>query len=124
MTNLTEQYRKGELELNKCYYITTIFSPTVYIEKITMNKKTNTDFNDTLAEVLAEVPSYEKWQELKEFADYSIHNREELTRQINFWVDENSKLKELLKECKYNLKNGFLQPIDEFIAKIDQVLGE
>ena len=75
--------------------------------------------------VLAEVPSYEEWQSLKEFADYSIHNRDELTKQINFWMDENTKLKELLKECSRLLSFEHEHYEDENIVKeISQVLGE
>lgn len=56
-----------------------------------------------------------EYRELKEFADYSIHNRNELTRQINFWIDrftqseqENQQLKELLKAANKFLKDyGF-----------------
>lgn len=61
--------------------------------------------NKVKVEVLAKVPTFDEWQELKEFADYSIHNRDELTRQINFWMQENTKLKEELKEiCEKYIK--------------------
>ena len=55
------------------------------------------------------VPSYEEWQKLKEFADYSIHNRDELTRQINFWMQENTKLKE---QINHLLKTQARQFVD------------
>lgn len=46
-----------------------------------------------------------EYRELKEFADYSIHNRNELTRQINFWIDrftQSEQEKQQLKELSNN----------------------
>lgn len=70
---------------------------------------------------------------LKEFADYSINNRNELTRQINFWIDrltqseqENQQLKELLKLCKENIENyrngkNYYFTSDNIIRLIDNI---
>lgn len=67
--------------------------------------------------ILDRVPSYDEWYKLKEFADYSIHNRDELTRQINFLLEENKKLMNIVKIVKHQCeilmpKNG-LSPITD-----------
>lgn len=57
------------------------------------------------------VPSYEEWQKLKEFADYSLHNRDELIRQINSWLEL------YLKKAKEN------QQLKAQIAKLTEIVG-
>lgn len=89
---------------------------------------------DCIEEVLAPVPSYEEWQKLKEFADYSLHNRDELIRQMNLWSElylkkakENQQLKELLKECKFYIGYDtyeFDEKVNKLITKIDNAIGE
>lgn len=82
---------------------------------------------DSVEEVLAPVPSYEEWQNINEFADYSIHNRNELTKQINYLFGENEKLsqwnikaQELLKECRKVFDLHSYR--DDLPARIDEVL--
>ena len=114
--NLTEQWKKGELKEGEEYWV--ILTKEWYlrnpVEPVRAFYSCDCEFegyyDDDIKEVLAPVPSYEEWKELKEFADYSLHNRNELTRQITFWMDkhtqsekENQKLKELLKECSEQL---------------------
>jgi hypothetical protein len=125
--DLNEQWKKGELE-NNWYYIRT----TNGIEKWEYIKQSHGfgyDEIEWVEEVLAPVPSYKEWQKLKEFADYSLHNRDELTRQINFWMDkhtqiekENLQLKELLKECRDYLEDDSPLSMASMIKKIDEVL--
>jgi hypothetical protein len=123
MTNLTEQLKKGELKLGEHYYYTTIFSPTVYIQNFTRDVISFQDFKETVAEVLDKVPSYEQWQAK---------------------LEENTKLKEQLKECELwftgvvgnmndkncgehnrNLPIGNFEHIFKvFSQKINQVLGD
>lgn len=107
MTDLTEQYIKGELKLGEHYYYTTIFSPTAYIQNFTRDVISFKDFKETVAEVLAPVPSYEEWQAK---------------------LEENAQLKELLKECKEPLevvagkKNACDWYPEDLLAKIDEAL--
>lgn len=144
--SLTEQWKNGELEWDREYYVDLENNGIVkqlYLDKDGCFVDGIIDYslkNKPYMEVLAPVPSYEEWQELKEFADYSLHNRNELTRQINFWMDkhtqiekENQQLKELLKECKANLihKKQLLEKLDklekptkELLAKIDNAIRE
>jgi hypothetical protein len=125
---LTEQWKKGELEAG-WYYVNNGQIDYKY------SKHSFVDFfvtpHEDIKEVLAPVPSYVEWQELKEFADYSLHNRDELTRQINFWMDkhtqfekENQQLKELLRKYRSDLMSCFTVGYEdsEFIKKIDEVL--
>ena len=148
MTDLTEQYQKGELpsrDDGHCWLAYYIKHKDGYIHADSLWRgQWGTADRNSIEEILAKVPSYEEWQKLKEFADYSIHNRDELTRQINFWMQENTKLKELLKECELwftgvvgnmNNKNvgehnrklpigNFEHAFKVFSQKINQVLGE
>lgn len=128
---LTKQWKKGELEQG--YYYTR-YTPSVgklfveielksYLIDLAKIRDAET------VEILAPVPSYEEWQEIKEFADYSLHNRDELTRQINFWMDkhtqiekENQKLKDLLKECRDVIETSVWGNCSELTDQIDEVL--
>ena len=124
MTNLTEQYRKGEL--NNGFYYVEINEPfmPLRVEIVENYNGLETDIdNNYIVEILAEVPSYEKWQAK---------------------LEENAQLKELLRECELwftsvvgnmNDKNcgehnrnlpigNFEHVFRVFSQKINQVLGE
>lgn len=104
--NLTEQWKKGELEEYKKYYCKTKWFEDIFQARC-YNKGTggewwalenekyryNSIFHAKDIEVLTPVPSYEKYKCLETgiiLANSLIKNTEE----------ENQKLKELLKECK------------------------
>ena len=128
---LTEQWKKGELPFG-AYYVNRLEEHRIWLYN---NRSKTPESQHEIYEILAPVPSYEEWQVLKEFADYSLHNRDELTRQINFCMDkytqlekENQQLKELLKECrtmigKLGAKIGTLDVV-EIMLKIDNAIGE
>lgn len=145
MTELTEKWKQGELKAGY-YYVKNEFGnifPSDYSEEYdSINDVVVKDFwteVSEIIEVIAPVPSYKEWQEIKEFADYSLHNRYELTRQINFWMDKhtqienkNQKLKELLLKAKgviaaYRLTGSisfYSNEDEECITQIEQALGE
>ena len=126
MTDLTEKWKKGELPCG-WYYIK--IADIVFIDffegKVWKNKK-----DKYIDEVLAEVPSYEELQNQA----FILKSRE----------SENTKLKELLKECELwftgvvgnmNDKNvgehnrnlpigNFEYAFKVFSQKINQALGE
>lgn len=111
MTNLTEKWKKGELP-SGMYYIEFKdgdISKDVYAFGSWGN--INEHF---LKQVLAEVPSYELWK--------AVHE------QWKVLLKENTKLKELLKECReildYAKDFAYHDPCSKCITKIDQVLGE
>lgn len=111
MSDLTEKWKAGELEVG-WYYILNL-NNVVRIEEANVwvgrYEKPFVGFDDDsgIKEVLAPVPSYDELQDMKEYLDYSINNRNQLTIQISRWIDkideekeENARLKELLKECQ------------------------
>lgn len=113
MTNLTEQWKKGELPLGH-YYVVCSKNDTVEIlqnrvQIVSCNKVGITyDFPDywEVKQVLAEVPSYELWK--------AVHEQWEVL------LEENTKLKELLKEVlRHDLS---LKEISELSRKISEVL--
>ena len=115
--DLTEQWKKGELDaLDKLIkQIETIDNNRALSDEYLKSNGqcTREDYNIVgewgygIVWVIVDyvLPYLKRVLELKEFADYSLHNRDELTRQINFWMDkhtqvekENQQLKALLKE--------------------------
>ena len=112
MTNLTEKWKAGELEWHKSYYCKNDKNKIIIATLLDGNILSSNDSEGNLLygywEVLVLVPSYEEVQDMKEYLDYSIKNRNQLTEQINFWMDKtdeinkkNARLKELLKECVF-----------------------
>ena len=117
MTNLTEQWKRGELQ-NNWYYIRTPNG----IEKWEYIKQSHGfGYYETewVLEVLAPVPSYEEWQQMKAFC--------EEFNALNV-AQENQKLKELLRECRdliewYKTDCGYKdKPTESVLTKIDEVL--
>ena len=107
MTNLTEQWKKGELADDE-YYCRTTHNSSVckyYLSNID---------NENMIEILAKVPSYEEYQKLlsdqlakNEGVEINAELEAENTK-LKKWCEEfnaldvakeNTKLKELLKEC-------------------------
>lgn len=103
MTNLTELYQKGKLP--KGYYY--LKKPDGEVMIITPSLRFMVDGYS----ILAEVPSYEEWQAK---------------------LEENTKFKELLKECRSPINYALCLNLSEeekiefknLLAKIKQVLGE
>ena len=110
MTDLTQDWKKGKLE-SGFYY--------VYLKYLRMFDiaTSSTLFgilergNENCLEILAPVPSYEEWKELKEVADYSLHNRDDLTRQINFFMDKYTQIEKENQQLKTQ------------IAKLTEIVG-
>ena len=107
MTNLTEQWKKGELEQG-WYYIECIDLPKRWIDIDYYRNdcyedegfcKGFFDHNDWrgIDKVLAPVPSYEEWQELKEEVEIYHNNfklmKAELEREL-----ENQQLKDVISK--------------------------
>lgn len=125
MTNLTEQWKKCELPLGH-YYVVCSKNDTVEIlqnrvQIASCNKVGITyDFPDywEVKQVLAEVPSYEEYQQL--LSDQLAKNEGvEINAELK---EENTKLKELLGEVlRHDLS---LKEVSELSRKISQVLQE
>lgn len=134
MTDLTENWKNGELE-DREYYIKSNKGDT-YIDICADGNFMFTNYR-SIEEVLAPVPSYEEWKSVCNdcnsmqetiFSQDSIYcENENLLEEIEKIDEENQKLKELLKECRdvaefaktiVNKHKWF----DEVITKIDEVL--
>lgn len=115
MTNLTEQWKKGELP-SDWYWVKMSFQgaiiPLYYSEDYGFEYDDHFFDFEEISEVLAPVPSYEEWKAI---------------------LEENTKLKSLLKECvevlndaqrNYGYDDSILDICSPIITKIDQVLGE
>ena len=113
MTDLTEQWKKGEIKKNKYWvkYKNGKIDTWELSEGITIESKPE------IIEVLAPVPSYEEWQKV-----LNIDFNNEVLRL------ENAKLKELLKECReildYAKDFAYHDPCCKCIAKINQAIRE
>lgn len=136
---LTEQWKKGELPFG-WYYIK--IADIVFIDffegKVWKNKK-----DKYVDKVFAEVPSYEQWQQLKEYEqvvtsyNFKPIDYEIACETVNKLLDEkkelrqeNTKLKDLLKEIRGKL-HYINTPVNQhnifsndFIKRLDQALGE
>ena len=146
MTDLTEQWKKGELP-SGYYYVKNEFGnifPSDYSEDYDyISDRVIKDFFTEVSEikeVLEPVPSYEEWQASEKYNKHleekiKIYERKEkqateTSISYNELVEENTKLKELLKECREVLKMvagetlDFPRTVDECIDKINQALGE
>ena len=130
--DLTEQWKKGELEQGYYYtkYTPKVGKPFVEIELrnylLDLAKVRDAD----TVEVLAPVPSYEEWQELndvikrtKSCGNYPSKVYQYKAR-ITALTEENQQLKELLIECRkyfYGRMHDFF--IKYILNKIDEVLN-
>ena len=106
MTNLTDQFKKGELtgeywcEITESPYPERVYLPTCD--------------KDIIVEVLAPVPSYDEWKNTTSSFDFEHKANVALFK-------ENTKLKDLLKECKEKLKYCTRETY-ELLTEIDEVL--
>lgn len=145
---LTEQWKNGELEWDREYYVDLENNGIVkqlYLDKDGCFVDGIIDYslkNKPYMEVLAPVPSYEEWQEeqksLKVLAEEYCKEKEEndklktenkwYSEQLNEAVKEVSQLKELIKEAKdiiewYKADCGYKDtPTEAILTKIDEVL--
>ena len=119
---LTDKWKKGELPYGY-YYIKTISGGEVidrYYRDCTdydlceYGNVWENRFEDEIIEVLAPVPSYEEWQQLRKFLE--DFNALDVAK-------ENQQLKELLKECRDDVYNYQYICLGT-LTKIDNAIGE
>ncbi len=147
MTDLTEKWKKGELP-DGWYYVQ--LKEGVYADNVkSIIMDYYTEFSDfmkhpyLIEQVLAPVPSYDEWQASEKYNKHleeviKIYERKdkqatETSIAYNELAEENTKLKELLKECKDEidyLRKHYKGNIDHFKnntrldKEINQALGE
>lgn len=118
---LTEQWKKGELESGKEYWVRLTDEWKNSIEQVYFNGEDFERFDiDDIEEVLAPVPSYEEYQQLLKFLEE--FNALEV-------AEENQHLKELIKEIRSLWKGTICMPdsqeqVRDILIKIDNVIGE
>lgn len=120
MVNYTEKWKKGELKEGHYYLKDNEYIFIDYFNGV--NFEETCDFE--IKEVLAPVPSWEQWQQMKAFC--------EEFNALDVAV-ENQKLKELLKECRNCVtRQIYGSPTrqywegvfdDKLLTKIDEVLN-
>lgn len=135
MTDLTEQWKKGELPAGR--YWVKYRSGRIDDWDLLGGKTIET--KPEIVEVLAPVPSYEEWQELKEASDglsnlmfKSLMNRFiKADEEREKLAEENKQLKELLKEwVQFEIEenpNDFTvisERMSELANKTKQAIGE
>lgn len=127
MTNLTDKWKKGELP-DGWYYKTSILGNITIADISTLNKYRNRPDWEDIITILAPVPSFEEYQEL--LSDQLAKSE---GVEINAELEkENTKLKELLKECVELMGDGttymhidvYQQRKKDVLNAINQVLGE
>ena len=136
MTDLTEQWKKGELKKNNYWvkYKNGKIDTWELSEGITIESKPE------IIEVLAPVPSYQEWQETLrtldaarkaiKMEDKTINRLVNSGKQCNYknaqLVEENQQLKELLKECLAHLTIGkydiIVTPINILCDEVEEAL--
>ena len=137
MTDLTEQWKKGELKKGEEYWV--ILTDEWYsrnpVEPARAFYSYDCEFegylDDDIEQVLAPLPSYEEWEQLQNWADFT-KDYHGLREKLEIAEYENVQLKELLKKCQESIAtllskritevNGIKQK--ELLAKIEQALGE
>ena len=119
---LTEQWKKGEIP-NGYYWIRLSWGGMIIMAYYTgfdglFELDDHYYDSDEISEVLAPVPSYEEWQASETSIAY------------NELLEENTKLKELLKECipyfnalvEKRIKLEYIPQVYELLTKINEVL--
>lgn len=117
---LTEQWNKGELPEGD-YYIERRNGYLLY-DNIDSHGVWRNSIDEDIVEVLAPVPSYEEWQQLRKWCEE--FNALDVAK-------ENQQLKELLLDCRqkfleaeknYGFDDSIIDICDPIIDKIDEVL--
>lgn len=112
MTDLTEKWMKGELEIDRNYYLRLKNGRTeiqLFVGAFLMEE------GNEVEEVLAEVPTYEEYLSL-------TYAKEEDEGIIAEYEAENTKLKELLKDAREKLHSCCPVLYSNLINQIDEVL--
>ena len=128
--HLTEQWKKGQLEGFRWYYVkfkTGEIDICWLIEWSNDELGTGGQYFDgikeeNILEILSPVPSYEEWQKLKSEYEAECKRADEL--EDLYWkeVEKNKKLKDLLKECREKLNSCCPVLYSNLIKQIDEVL--
>ena len=112
ISDLTEQWKKGELKKDKYW----VKYRSGKIDIWELSEGTPIESRPEIVEVLAPVPSYEEWKQLRKWCEE--FNALDVAK-------ENQQLKELLKECQEHLCYHHCERYTrELSDRIDNAIGE
>lgn len=130
--DLTEAWENGELKWHKSYYCQNTKGDfciaTLMGADVLYSQELGASLNFGYWEVLAKVPSYEKWNAVLESNENLFKTIQVLKKRLVEVTEENAKLKELLKECRdelneYDSYTEFNEVgRNKLLTKIDEVL--
>ncbi len=125
MTDLTQDWKKGELP-NGWYWVKGSRTKGIYAYTAEYLNNTYRPINEE--RIIAPVPTFEEWQASEKYNKHleeviKIYERKdkqatETSIAYNELLEENTKLKELLKECKEVIKN-----VDTYYGNYDSTNG-
>lgn len=123
MTDLTEQWKKGELPEGRYWVDYYSVDGADMLEYIPQHNGFGYEEKELVQAVLAEVPDYVEWRNMVNCACEEHEANKRL-------IEENAQLKELLKECKpyialYTENNkhiGFTPETAKLLQRIKEVL--
>lgn len=95
MTDLSEQWKKGELPLGM-YYVKTPFGVEIHSDYSLYRYKLTRDVDSI--EVLAPVPSYEEWQRIFHYAGKYEHEYTSCVMDYENLKQENQQLKDVISK--------------------------
>ena len=99
MTDLTEQWKNKKLELHKSYYCqnkkSEVCIATLMNDNTLYSQELGGNLNFEYWEVLAPVPSFQEWQELKEASDGLSNLADEERERL---AEENQQLKDIISK--------------------------
>ena len=125
MSDLTEQWNKGELPEGD-YYIKRRNGYLPY-DNIDSHGVWRNSIDEDIIEVLAPVPSYEEWQRIFHYASKYEYEYTSCAMDYENLKQENAELKDLLKLAKglMNMTKDWActAATENMIAKINKVLG-
>ena len=141
---LTEQWKKGELPYGRYYVELAYNGNSIIMAEYWWDKTLTLDDHqysrEEVKRILAPVPSYEEWQASEKYnkhleeviKTYERKDKQATETSIayNELLEENTKLKELLKECipyfnalvEKRLKLEYIPQVYELLTKINEVL--
>lgn len=121
MTDLTDKWKKGELSIG--WYYIKLWKGCIVIDHFIMSDQFLRYDNSDIVEIVAPVPSYDEWKDLKSKLQLKETTYDFDTARLEA---ENLQLKELLKECfEYiDWTDGTGSPINQqkLLDKINEVL--
>lgn len=114
MTDLTEQWKKGELPEGHYYVKDGENMIAEYLDGYFYNNgEPMTSFSGGVDEILAPVPSYEEWKNFVD-ANTSLFDAVKMLEKDNFNLEkQNAQLKELLEWCRDELFEVYSNEVHE-----------